>query len=348
MAAGNPGLGFIQPHTTGWGIPGVTASSATIHREDLADVMTIIDPDDAPFFTMVQKGPPPRAIVFDWVEDVLPSISTAGVAPGAEFSVDTATTPLRKTQANQIFRRDVAVADTESALDPAGVGDALRYQTMNAARALGRAIEQRCFDASTAKGSGTASGGFLMASLLSTISKHAYSADATAVGGAGGATGVNLTEVVMNNVIGNAWTDGGSPLDVFLNKAAMEDINGFSSGASSTNQRVVAAYDQTVHRMVRTFVSSYGTLRFHLDRWVPQGTGTTATADTEASGHFVALDMRLIRWRWLRPVKTVPLGKSGDNTKYMVVGEGAVECKGEYTLSPTKAAHARIYAILPK
>jgi hypothetical protein len=61
----------------------------------------------------------------EWLTDTLAATSTAGAIEGDDWSFNTATTrPVRRTNRTQIFRKDIAVSETQRAVNPAGFRDA--------------------------------------------------------------------------------------------------------------------------------------------------------------------------------------------------------------------------------
>lgn len=100
----------------GYGI----AAGVGANREDLLDLINNIAPYDTPFVT---SAPKVRAngVLHQWLIDSLAATSSAGALEGDDWTFNTATTrPSRLTNVSQIFRKDIAVSETQRAINSAG------------------------------------------------------------------------------------------------------------------------------------------------------------------------------------------------------------------------------------
>src|SRR5580765_1772254 len=135
-----------------------TGLNFIIIREDLTDVVTILDSFQTPFFS---SSPKTRAldVVHSWTIDTLAATSTAGALEGDDFSStgSTLTGPTRLFNVTQIFRRDVVVSDRERDARPAAIRDMYEHQIMKEFKVLARNFEARMFApaAVTSTGSST-------------------------------------------------------------------------------------------------------------------------------------------------------------------------------------------------
>ena len=328
----------LSPHTTGYGTQAATSNRAI--REDLIDVLTIIDPAETPLLQMIATGTA-SFHEHSWIETDLPTISASAVAMGAAFSAVTRPTPSRKFNYCQIFRDDISIADSLLSYDIAGIGDAVRNEVEGGMLNMRRSMESRVFEVGAGKDPvSTATTGGLMGSLAYYITTNAKSVTDTTIGGGGGAGQTQMTEAVFNGILRLAFQNGGYPKDAFVNGYGIEDIADFS--AQTGHNRVISALDKTLARSVTTYMSNFGDIRIHLDRWVPDGTATATgtTGDTDASGHAFFLTLKNLKLCFLRgrEPEMVPQGKDGDKTDIMLRTEATLELRGE-------KSHARLYDI---
>jgi len=100
-------------------------------REDLMDMIALVDAKDTPFTSMARKGSKPGNMYFRWQSDSLPSPIVGGTVDGTDVTTAEMTNYVvgyRAELANyaQIFRRAVRVSKlTQDIADVAGVRDEL-------------------------------------------------------------------------------------------------------------------------------------------------------------------------------------------------------------------------------
>ena len=98
-------------------------------REDLMDMIALVDAKDTPFTSMARKGSKPGNMYFRWQSDSLPTPQVGGVVDGTDVSsYDNYVVGYRAELANyaQVFRRAVRVSKlTQDIADVAGVRDEL-------------------------------------------------------------------------------------------------------------------------------------------------------------------------------------------------------------------------------
>src|SRR5262252_8035676 len=110
-----------------WSTYGVGFGAGSANREDLLDLITNIDPWDTPFYSSAPKVECNHT-THEWLTDTLSATSVAGAIEGADFSADALSNRSRLSNRTQIFRFDILVADTQRAVNPAGVRDEYEYQ----------------------------------------------------------------------------------------------------------------------------------------------------------------------------------------------------------------------------
>jgi hypothetical protein len=114
-------------------------------REDLMDMIALVDAKDTPFVSMAKKGSKPGNMYFRWQSDSLPSPIVGGTVDGTDVSsYDNYTVNFRTELANyaQIFRRAVRVSRlTQDIADVAGVRDELAANVSKAITGIKRDME---------------------------------------------------------------------------------------------------------------------------------------------------------------------------------------------------------------
>jgi hypothetical protein len=114
-------------------------------REDLADMIALVDARDTPFVSMARKGSKPGNMRFQWQADQNPSPQVGGTIDGTDVtSYNNYVVGYRKQLANfgQIFRRTVRVSKLAQDLaDVAGVRDSLSDNVAKAIVGIKRDME---------------------------------------------------------------------------------------------------------------------------------------------------------------------------------------------------------------
>ena len=118
-------------------------------REELADLIALVDAKDTPFTSMAKKGSKPGNTLFRWQADSLPLPKMTGTVDGTDVSsydnyVKDGGTTYRSELSNyiQIFRRAVRVSPlTQDITTVAGVRDELANNVAKGIQALKRDME---------------------------------------------------------------------------------------------------------------------------------------------------------------------------------------------------------------
>ena len=118
-------------------------------REELADLIALVDAKDTPFTSMAKKGSKPGNTLFRWQADRLPTPVTTGTIDGTDVTsyenyVKDGATTYRAELSNyiQIFRRSVRVSPlTQDISTVAGVRDELANNVAKGIQAIKRDME---------------------------------------------------------------------------------------------------------------------------------------------------------------------------------------------------------------
>lgn len=118
-------------------------------REELADLIALVDAKDTPFTSMAKKGSKPGNTLFRWQADRLPTPKTTGTVDGTDVTtyenyVKDGATVYRAELSNyiQIFRRSVRVSPlTQDISTVAGVRDELANNVAKGIQAIKRDME---------------------------------------------------------------------------------------------------------------------------------------------------------------------------------------------------------------
>jgi Family of unknown function (DUF5309) len=113
------------------------------NREDLMDILTIVEPESFPVSSRINKGAAPKAVFSEWLVDNLRAARIGGVPEGQDVGSFNNKASKRKRIGNyvQIFRDEYAVTDLQELVEVAAVDDEYAYAKYKCAREIKRDIE---------------------------------------------------------------------------------------------------------------------------------------------------------------------------------------------------------------
>lgn len=276
---------------------------STGNREDLMDVITRISPEETPFFSSFGKTKASNTY-HEWLTETLATPATNAAAEGAAYSFAVRTGRTRVGNYTQIFVTPVSVADTQRAVDAAGIEDEFDHQMVLAMKEHARDIEIALVTGTAASGaSGTAR---KLKGVLDYISDNV-----TTGTGTGSET---LTETMFNDALEGIWADGGllGEAVAFPNSYQKRKISSFT--ASST--RNVDADEKKLFNLVEVYESDFGTIQIKKHRWM-----TTTVVPI--------LSMDYWKVAMLRPTAREMVAKTGDATDGVIKTELTLESREE-------------------
>ena len=305
-----------------------------VQREDLLEQITNIDPWETPWVSQAPKVGA-RHVYHQWLTDTLSSQNLNGAIEGADWSLDSTTSPARQFNITMILRKDIGVSETERAVDTAGFKDHYAYEVQKATKELAIKLEKVVFGAlTTATGaSGTAR---VMKGFQAMVTTNtAYAGNNAGAPSAGDATHDGQLAVGdFNDMLNTIFSAGGNPEQVYVSPKVKRQISAFTvAGATSgtPHARNIAAVEKKLVSAIDFYDSDFGLIQIVLDRWVPESTNTvTATASATATGgQMFFLSRAINRLAWLRPMNHQLIGRRGDSVAGYVVGEVTLEVLNE-------------------
>ena len=289
-------------------------------REDLANTISNISPEETPFMSNVGSENVSNTF-FEWQTDSIASTSTTPVINGDDVSsFDATSATTRLGNYTHIRRRTYVIADNLAAVDEAGRADEVAYQVAKRGKELKRDIETVLLD-NNARVAGNSS------TAPETAGLGAWIATNDSVGTSGAAptgdgtdarpdgTQRDFTEAMLKDVMQQTWTSGGNPSILMVGAFNKQAVSAFAGIAA---QRYMAPSDSptTIVGAADVYMSDFGTLtvvpnRFQRarDAWV--------------------LDPEYASVCYLRPIQKVDLAKTGDAEKGMLIGEFGLKVMNE-------------------
>ena len=237
-------------------------------REDLADKVYELFPDDTPFTSNIGRATASSTYT-EWQTDVLSSASATNAAVQGDDTPNTSrANTTRVGTYTQISTKVVAVSTTVEAVNKAGRRSELAREIMKAGREMNTDIELRATGnyasvAPTASVAGMTAGA--LAWLTSNDNRGAGGADggfsAGIVAAATNGTQRTYTEALLKDVIQKCWTNGGNPKMVIMSPTHKATASTFAGIAQQRHEvgdrgqaKIIAGAD--------VYVSDFGSVQF--------------------------------------------------------------------------------------
>ena len=249
-----------------------TTQTAVGEREQLADVIYRIDPDETPIFSALKKETS-NGIFTEWQVQELASASATNYATeGADASIVAPTATVRLGNYHQISVKAVAVSKTLDAVEKAGRDREVAYQKVLKSLELRRDIEKAIGDTDVAR---SGSDPRKSASLSCWITNGSVGAAGTFAAGVGtdtvtAGTARALTLALIEDGMQDAWTDGGNPKMMVAsatNRANFSDLSA-SGNLVSNDVNMTAAKEVTYVGSTSVFLTDFGTIEVAPSRFL--------------------------------------------------------------------------------
>lgn len=285
-------------------------------REDLADWIDNISPDDTPFYSKCGKVSA-TSTNHEWQTDALEAPADNKHVQGDDTTSTAVTPTVRLGNYSQIFKKAVTIAGTDDGLNKAGRGNEMGYQILKRTKEIKLDMEYAFF-ANNAKvgGSNSVAGELagIPAWLTTNTSVGSGGSDPTGDGTDARTDGTTraLTQTLFDTVMQLGWDNGARFDTAYLSSGQMNTALGF---VGNNNQRNTVSKD-AVSKMMDVYMTPWGQVEFQMSRLVRTRDLIIVQSD---------------KWKVanLRTLKNEPLAKTGDSEKRQLVAELTLECRNE-------------------
>jgi hypothetical protein len=311
-------------------MPTFSAHEAIGQREDLADVIYDISPQDTPIMSSIGKGKA-TAVYHEWQTDALASANTSNAAvEGADATAATLTPTVRIGNYTQIVQKTTQVSGTLESVDKAGRKSEKAYQLAKASAELKRDIEA-IITANQGRDAGSSTTARKMGSLLSWIKTNTNKQSATTAGADPTTIGVStrtdgttrtFQESMLKDVVQKVFSSGGTPTLLVVPPALKQVVSGFT-GLAQHRYNSNATAEITILAGADLYQSDFGVLQLVPNRFM-------------RSRDALVLDPEYASLNYLRAFQTNDLARTGDSEKTQILAELTLEVKNE-------AAHGGIF-----
>ena len=250
-----------------------TTTLAVGEKEQLADVIYRIDPDETPIFSALKKETS-NGIFTEWqVQELASASATNYVNEGADASIGTPTATTRLGNYHQISVAAVAVSKTLDAVEKAGRDRELAYQKVLKSLELRRDIEKSIGDTDVAR---SGSDPRKSASLSCWITNGSVGATAGAFGTGDGTDTITdgddraLTLALIEDGMQDAWTDGGNPKMMVCSATNRANFSNLTASSNLVNNQVnmTQAKEVTYVGSTSVFLTDFGTIEVAPSRFM--------------------------------------------------------------------------------
>ena len=307
-----------------------TSYNTAGNREDLTDIISILEPESTPFVSMMQKGRATGTFV-EWQADKLSTPDFDGVNEGEDVSSFKNQAEDRARLGNfvQKFRDTFMTSDIQELVDTAGVANEFANSEAKAVRNVKRSIESAfCSsqDRQSDAGSGTP---YKTRGMLKWLGVGGQPSDIPAAyqNVANDTTGTQ-TEATFNSVLQELYQANGMPggqLTLIAGPSLKQEISNFSRQASATNNTYVINQDAESRKITLTvnlYEGDFGNVAIVPSLFVNRTSGSD-TIDADAG---LLIDPEYVGMHSLKAESATELEDQGGGRRGFVDVIAALAC----------------------
>jgi len=305
----------------------VRTNNATTNRETLADVVSRIDPEDTPIYSLIEKGSA-EGIHPEWITDSLDPPGDNAREEGEEYTFDASTPPVRPGNYTQIFRKDWIISGSQEAASEAGNVLKRKYQKAKKGVGIRKDVEFSILSNTPSQAGVVRRSGGLPTWITSNVSRGATGANGGFIGGVTTpATNGNqraFSKTLLDALMQTGFTNGAkfkhvvtSPYNKSVFVTFMSDSN-----VASFRYAVEGGKDNTIVATADFYEGPFGKV-------MVQPNVVQALNATLARNVFL-IDPEFLKWLWFRKIQEdKDVAKTGDADKGVIIGEGCLKVANE-------------------
>ena len=303
--------------------------SAKGNREELADVVSRITPEDTPIYSIIDRCSF-KTTHPEWEADDLAAPGANVQTEGDDYTFGSTTPAVRLGNYTQIMRKDGIVSGTQDATDNAGGVEQVRYQKLKKAVELKKDVEFSIVTNNASVAGATRVSGSLSSWLVTNVARGA------GAGNGGFNTGTNLTaaptngtlraftKVLMDGVMQSGFTNGANFKHVVVSPYVKSVFVTFMSDASVASFRYAAESGKgnTIIANADVYEGPFGKVMVQPNRVMAGSAGIARNA--------FFIDPEFLEYGWFRKIaEDKEVAKTGDAKKFVMLGEGSLKVKNE-------------------
>lgn len=313
------------------------ASNATKQiREDLSPKIYNVDPYKTPVLNMAKKAKATNTF-HEWTVDVIPAQGSNAQIAGDDAAADQLYAAGRLGNYTQISRKVVQIDGSLQATNTVGKFGSMGYQLLKASKALKRDMEygltNNAASAVGAAGTARVSGGLPAWLTVNTVHQTGGSpnsgADPSGVTAAGNSINFGngttartddsstaaLTETQVRTLALDVYKNSAETIEYLVMSPKNKQVVSTFTGPAGTRFNQIE--DKVFHTAIDRYETDFGLIKVVPDIFLAQ------------SGDCYAINPQYLRVAFLRPFETVPLAKTGDADRKMLIVEYTLEVGNE-------------------
>jgi hypothetical protein len=304
------------------------STSAVGNREQLSDVVSRIDPEDTPIYSMLSKestsGTKP-----EWEWEALNSPGVNANEEGDDYTFDASTTPTRVGNYTQIFRKTGRISETQEAVDDAGQVQKIKHQKLLRGIELRKDLEYAIVANTASVGGTTRYLGSLPSWLTTNVSRNSGSN-----GGYNAGTGLTVaestgtqrafTKTLLDTVAQTGYNNGANFKQVVVSPYVKSVFVTFMSDTNVASFRYVtdSGTNNSIIATADVYEGPFGKLMVTPNRVMAGAAGLARRASF--------IDPEMMSFVWLRKIHSDPdVARTGDAKSFVLIGEGTLKVKNE-------------------
>lgn len=311
--------------------------SQTNIREDLTDIIWNVDPYDTPIITRsIREKAEQRK--HEWATDIIPAQNLSNLqVEGDDATADAQNAVARLNNLCGISRKTVALSGTLQAVRSSGGTNEMGYQLLRNIKGLKRDMEG-IVTSNTAQVTGNATTATTPGGLVTYLTANTVfqtgGANPTGVTAAGsqnfgngttartnGTTPVALTEAMVNSLNLAVYQNSGRSIETLIVSAKNKQaVSGFQGPGTTRFVRVDDSSSNTLSTSIDRYDHDFGVFEVMPDLFLAR------------SGDCFGIRWQYLALAFLRQFETVPLAKTGDSDRKLVVVEYTIAPRNEHAL----------------
>lgn len=304
-------------------------TSAVGNREELADVVSRITPEDTPIYSMIPK------VTFktkhpEWETDTLAAPAANAQLEGDDYTFSATTAPTRLGMYTQILRKEGIISGSQEQHDEAGDVQKVKYQKLKKGVELRKDVELALVT-NTASVAGTTR---FMGGLPSWITTNVSRGAGGSNGGYSSGTGLTVaettgtlrafTKALTDTVMQACYVAGANVGHLFVSPYVKSVFVTFMSDTNVAAFRYAASdgKNNSIVANADVYEGPFGKVMIHPNRVMANSAAVARRA------YFIDTDF--VEFGWFRKIKEdKDVAKTGDAEKFVLLGEGALKVKNE-------------------
>lgn len=305
------------------------STGAAGNREELADVVSRITPEDTPIYSMSRKVKCDSTHP-EWTYDDLAAPGDNIQLEGDEYTFAATVSPVRVGNYTQIMRKDGIISETQNITDEAGRATKVKEQKLKKGVELRKDVEYSIVAANASVAGTTRRSGSLSTWIETNVTRGGSGSN----GGYNTGTGLTVaptngtlrpfTKALLDDVMQQGYQNGANFKHAFVSPYIKSVFVTFMSDANVASFRYAAASgnNNSIVANADVYEGPHGKIMIQPNR--------VMSASAGLARNVFLTDPEYVEFGWLRKIKEdKDVAKTGDAKKFVLIGEGALKVKNE-------------------